>query len=168
MVTATFYNDSKLENNNNESQQDASLTVAQSLSHILADTYLLYLKTQNYHWNVKGNMFYGIHNLLEEQYQELAIAVDDIAERIRVLGLSAPGSFKQFLELSSLEEASGIPNAEEMVQQLVNDHETLAGKLSGVLQQAEKVNEISSSELLGGRIRTHEKQAWMLKSMLSQ
>ncbi|ACA98312.1 MULTISPECIES: Dps family protein [Cyanophyceae] len=146
--------------------QEASLTIAQSLSHILADTYLLYLKTQNFHWNVQGNLFYGIHNLLEEQYQALAIAVDDIAERIRVLGLSAPGSFHQFLELSSLKEASGLASAEEMIAELSNDHITLTEKLKGVLQQAEQNHDVSTVELLSGRIRDHEKQAWMLSSIV--
>lgn len=146
--------------------QEASLTMAQSLSHILADTYLLYLKTQNFHWNVQGRLFYGIHNLLEEQYKEMAIAVDNLAERIRTLGLSAPGSFHQFLELSSLKEAKGVSSAEEMVRELSEDHLTLRNKLGAVLQQAEANNDVSTVEILSGRISTHEKQAWMLSSML--
>jgi starvation-inducible DNA-binding protein len=146
--------------------QDASLTIAQSLSHLLADTYLLYLKTQNFHWNVEGRLFYGLHNLLEEQYKTLAIAIDDIAERIRVLGLSAPGSFQQFLELSSLQEATGLASAEEMISQLATDHQTLSEKLKGVLHQAEQSHDVSTAELLSGRIRSHEKQAWMLSSIL--
>lgn len=146
--------------------QEASLTTAQALSHTLADTYLLYLKTQNFHWNVQGKLFYGLHNLLEEQYKELAIAVDDIAERIRVLGLSAPGSFRQFLELSSLSEATGIPSAEEMIAELAADHRKLAANIGAIVRQAEDHQDISTTELLSGRVRTHEKQAWMLESML--
>lgn len=165
MATATLQNKNKINDSANQ-KQEASLTVAQSLSHILADSYLLYLKTQNYHWNVQGNLFYGIHNLLEEQYKDMAIAVDDIAERIRVLGLSAPGSFHQFLELSSLKEAKGLPTAEEMVAELAEDHLTLVSKLTAVLRQAEESGNVSTSDLLGDRIRTHEKQAWMLRSIL--
>jgi starvation-inducible DNA-binding protein len=165
MATTTLQPESKI-NGAVSQQQEASLTVAQSLSHILADSYLLYLKTQNYHWNVQGNLFYGIHNLLEEQYKDMAIAVDDIAERIRVLGLSAPGSFHQFLELSSLKEAKGLPTAEEMVAELAEDHLTLVSKLTAVMKQAEESGNVSTSDLLGDRIRTHEKQARMLKSIL--
>lgn len=165
MATATLQNKNEI-NSSVDQKQQASLTIAQSLSHILADSYLLYLKTQNYHWNVQGNLFYGIHNLLEEQYKDMAIAVDDIAERIRVLGLSAPGSFHQFLELSSLKEAKGIPTAEEMVAELAEDHLTLVSKLTAVLEQAEESGNISTSDILGDRIRTHEKQAWMLRSIL--
>ena len=165
MATTTLQTKNEI-NGTLSQQQEASLTVAQSLSHILADSYLLYLKTQNYHWNVQGNLFYGIHNLLEEQYKDMAIAVDDIAERIRVLGLSAPGSFHQFLELSSLKEAKGLPTAEEMVAELAEDHLTLVSKLTAVLRQAEESGNVSTSDLLGDRIRTHEKQAWMLRSIL--
>lgn len=165
MATTTLQTKNEI-NGTLSQQQEASLTVAQSLSHILADSYLLYLKTQNYHWNVQGNLFYGIHNLLEEQYKDMAIAVDDIAERIRVLGLSAPGSFHQFLELSSLKEAKGLPTAEEMVAELAEDHLTLVSKLTAVLRQAEDSGNVSTSDLLGDRIRTHEKQAWMLRSIL--
>ncbi|MBV5257655.1 DNA starvation/stationary phase protection protein [Synechococcus moorigangaii CMS01] len=153
-------------NNTSTQSQEAALTIAQSLSHILADTYLLYLKTQNFHWNVHGNLFYGLHNLLEEQYKALAIAVDDIAERIRVLGLSAPGSFRQFLELSSLQEAQGLAAPEAMIAELATDHMTLTEKLKGVLHQAEQNHDVATAELLSGRIRTHEKQAWMLNSIV--
>ncbi len=160
-----------LQTNNNINDADtrnqsASVTTAQSLSHILADTYLLYLKTQNFHWNVQGNMFYGIHNLLEEQYKALAAAVDDIAERIRFLGLTAPGSFHQFIELSSLKEASGSYSAEEMIGALADDHLTLSGKIGALLKQAENNNDMATVEILSGRISFHEKQSWMLKSIL--
>ncbi|WP_024546029.1 Dps family protein [Picosynechococcus sp. NKBG15041c] len=155
----------RLETTSSQSQ-GASLTIAQSLSHLLADTYLLYLKTQNFHWNVEGHLFYGLHNLLEDQYKALAIAVDDIAERIRVLGLSAPGSFQQFLELSSLQEATGLSSAEEMINQLAEDHQILSEKLKGILRQAEQSDDVSTAELLSGRVRSHEKQAWMLSSIL--
>lgn len=153
-------------NGTTTANQEAALTIAQSLSHILADTYLVYLKTQNFHWNVQGNLFYGLHNLLEEQYKELAIAVDEIAERIRILGLSAPGSFQQFLKLSSLQEANGLPSAEEMIDELATDHLTLSQKLAGVLHQAERNHDVSTIELLSSRIYAHEKQAWMLTSIL--
>ena len=165
MPTTTIQNTAPL-NGTSTAGQEVTLTMAQSLSHILADTYLLYLKTQNFHWNVKGNLFYGIHNLLEEQYKEMAIAVDDIAERIRILGLSAPGSFHQFLELSSLKEAKGLYDAESMTTELAQDHLTLAHKMGKLLKQAEDSYDIGSVDLLSGRIRAHEKQSWMLTSII--
>ncbi len=165
MATTTLQPNTEI-NGSVTSNQEVSLEMARSLSNVLADTYLLYLKTQNFHWNVQGNLFYGIHNLLEEQYKELALAVDDIAEQIRVLGLPAPGSFREFMGLSSLSEAKGSYDAEEMIAELAEDHLTLAAAATKLLQQAENDNDISSVEILSGRISFHEKQSWMLKSIL--
>jgi starvation-inducible DNA-binding protein len=140
--------------------------IADGLSHLLADTYTLYLKTHNFHWNVTGPMFNTLHLMFEQQYNELALAVDQIAERIRALGHPAPGSYKRYAALSSIEEEDGVPAAEEMIRQLVAGQEAVARTARSVFPAAEKANDESTADLLTQRMQVHEKTAWMLRSML--
>lgn len=148
------------------SQQDRS-RLAENLAGALADTYLLYLKTQSFHWNVVGPMFYGLHKLTEEQYEDLAAAVDVIAERIRAIGFIAPGSFKQFYNLSSIQEEDGAPSAEEMIRQLIEGNELCSRKLRVSVAEAEEVDDVKTADLLTDRIGKHEENAWMLRSLIS-
>lgn len=140
--------------------------VAKHLSKLLADTYSLYLKTHSFHWNVTGPQFQTLHTLFETQYTELAVAVDDIAERIRALGVFAPGSYSQFAGLSSVKEETGVPRAEDMIRQLVQDNEAVVRAARSVLPIAEAGQDEASVDLLVGRMRIHEKTAWMLRSLL--
>jgi len=142
-------------------------TIAEGLSALLADTYTLYLKTQNFHWNVTGPMFVTLHQLTETQYTELALAVDEVAERIRALGVTAPGSWSQFSALSSLNEETGVPSAEDMIRQLVADQEAVARTARAVLPKADKAGDQPSADLLTRRLDVHEKNAWMLRSLVS-
>lgn len=139
--------------------------ITKGLSRVLADSYTLYLKTHNYHWNVTGPMFQTLHTMFETQYTELATAVDEIAERIRALGEFAPGSYTDFKELSSVKEAEGIPKAMDMVKDLVDSHETVARTARAVFEAAESGNDEASLDLLTQRIQLHEKTAWMLRSL---
>ncbi len=141
--------------------------IADGLSRLLADSYTLYLKTHNYHWNVTGPMFSTLHNLFEEEYTELATAVDEIAERIRALGIAAPGSYKQFAELSSVEEETGEPpEAKEMIRRLVTAQEQVVKTARSVFPLAEEAHDEPTADLLTQRMQVHEKNAWMLRSML--
>lgn len=140
--------------------------IAKGLSHVLADTYTLYLQSHNFHWNVTGKMFQTLHDMFETQYNDLAEAVDLIAERIRALGLPAPGTFKQFKELSSIEEVDGVPSAEEMIRILVKGHETVARTARQNFKVCQDANDEPSFDLLVGRLQVHEKTAWMLRSLL--
>ena len=140
--------------------------IADGLSRVLADSYTLYLKTHNYHWNVTGPMFQTLHTLFEQHYTELAIAVDDIAERIRALGVYAPGSYGAFAKLSSVTEEDGVPSAEDMIKNLVTAHETVAKTARGVFPAAEKAGDEATADLLTQRLQVHEKTAWMLRSLL--
>jgi len=140
--------------------------VAEALSRLLADSYTLYLKTHNYHWNVTGPMFTTLHTLFEQEYQDLALAVDDIAERIRALGHRAPGSYTEFAKLARVEEASGVPKAEQMVRDLVADQETVVEAARAVVAAASKADDDASEDLAIQRIQVHEKNAWMLRSHL--
>ena len=140
--------------------------IAQGLSHLLADSYTLYLKTHNFHWNVTGPMFNTLHLMFEQQYNELALAVDTIAERIRALGHPAPGSYRDFAKLSTIKEASGVPNAETMIKQLVEGQEAVARTARKVFPIAEKAEDEPTCDLLTQRMQIHEKTAWMLRSML--
>ncbi len=141
--------------------------IAEGLSRLLADSYTLYLKTHNYHWNVVGPMFNTLHLMFEEQYTELALAVDQIAERIRALGERAPGSYREFLELSSVEEESERPDAEEMIRQLVIGQETVVRTSREVFPSVEAANDEPTADLLTQRMQVHEKTAWMLRSLLA-
>src|SRR5687767_5490521 len=140
--------------------------IAASLSKVLADTYTLYLKTHNFHWNVTGPMFQTLHLMFEQHYNELALAVDSIAERIRALGLPAPGTYKQFAALSSIKEEDGVPKAQEMIRLLVQGHEAVARTSRGVFTIAEEANDQPTCDLLTQRMQVHEKTAWMLRSLL--
>jgi starvation-inducible DNA-binding protein len=141
-------------------------TIADGLSHFLADSYTLYLKTHNFHWNVTGPMFNTLHLMFEGQYTELAIAVDLIAERIRALGHFAPGTYKEYAKLASIAEADGVPAATAMIQQLVEGQEAVVRTARKVFASAEKASDEATCDLLTQRIQLHEKTAWMLRSMI--
>ena len=137
-------------------------TVTQELSKFLADTYILYLKTQNYHWNVSGPQFYALHLLFEKQYEDLAEAADLIAERIRALDEKTPASFAAFQKLTSIKEETGFPSEQEMLRNLAEDHKTLAASAEAVLKAAEKSGDDSTADLAIQRQRVHQKNHWML------
>ena len=141
--------------------------IASGLSQLLADSYTLYLKTHNYHWNVEGPMFNTLHLMFEEHYTELATAVDEIAERIRALGVKAPGSYSAYARLASVAEGSGDESAEEMIRQLVTGQETVVRTAREVFKTAEAANDEPTADLLTQRMQLHEKNAWMLRSMLA-
>lgn len=141
--------------------------LCKGLSKFLADSYLLYLKTQNYHWNVTGKMFQALHTLFEEQYKDLAEAVDEIAERIRALGEYAPGSFASFSKISSIKEESTVPTAEEMIQNLVVGHEAVVSTGRELMSLTDEYEDDVTADLLTQRMQVHEKAAWMLRSMIS-
>lgn len=142
--------------------------IAIGLSKLLADTYSLYLKTHNFHWNVTGPMFQTLHLMFETQYNELALAVDLIAERIRSLGFPAPGTYSEFARLSSIRETSGTPKAEEMIQILVEGQEAIVRTARSVFPVAENASDEATADLLTQRIQLHEKTAWMLRSLLEE
>jgi starvation-inducible DNA-binding protein len=141
--------------------------IAAGLSKLLADTYTLYLKTHNFHWNVTGPMFQTLHLMFEAQYNELALAVDLIAERIRALGFPAPGTYQAFAALSSIAEAEGVPSAEEMIRQLVAGQEAVVRTARSVFPMVEQAHDEPTADLLTQRMQVHEKTAWMLRSLLS-
>src|SRR5690349_194606 len=142
--------------------------IADGLSRLLADTYTLYLKTHNFHWNVKGPMFQTLHLMFETQYNELALAVDLIAERIRSLGFPAPGTYRQFVELSSIKETAGVPAATSMIKLLVEGHEAVAKTARSVFPAVDKASDEPTADLLTQRMQVHEKTAWMLRSLLEK
>ncbi len=148
--------------------QEHRQKIADGLSRLLADSYTLYLKTHNFHWNVTGPMFNTLHTMFETHYTELALAVDEIAERIRALGVNAPGSYKQFSELSSIEEETGNPDAEDMIRQLVNGQETIVKTARSIFPLVDEANDEPSADLLTQRMQVHEKNAWMLRSLLER
>lgn len=141
--------------------------ISEGLSRLLADSYILYLKTHNFHWNVEGPMFNTLHLMFMDQYTELWNALDLIAERIRSLGFYAPGTYKQFVKLSSLTESEEVPEAKEMILQLLHGHEALAKTARSVYPSAEEGNDESTLDLLTQRLQLHEKTAWMLRSLLA-
>lgn len=142
------------------------LAIADGLKKLLADSYTLYLLTHNFHWNVTGPRFRELHLMFEEHYTELATAVDEIAERIRTLGVFAPGSYKAFSELSSIEEATEVPDADTMIKQLTKAHEQVVKTCRDVLPLSQKADDESTTSLVSDRMRIHEKTAWMLRSLL--
>jgi len=144
------------------------LAISGGLSRLLADTYVLYLKTHNFHWNVEGPMFQTLHQMFMVQYTEAWNAIDPIAERIRALGHYAPGSYKQYVKLASVKEADGVPKAQQMVRQLIEGQETVARTARSVLPLAEKANDQTTLDLLTQRLDIHEKNAWMLRSLLKK
>ena len=140
--------------------------VVEALSRLLADTYTLYLKTHNYHWNVTGPMFNTLHTLFETEYTEYALAVDEIAERIRAIGARAPGSYTEFAELASVKEDRGSPPAMQMISNLVADQEATVASARKIVEVAEAAGDQATADLGVRRIETHEKNAWMLRSHL--
>ena len=140
--------------------------IAEGLSRLLADSYTLYLKTHNFHWNVKGPMFQTLHLMFETQYTELALAVDLIAERIRALGYPAPGTYKEYVKLASIQEVEGVPSADEMVRHLVVAQETTARTARKLFAVVSEANDQPTADLLTQRLDVHEKTAWMLRSLL--
>ncbi|MBW4610936.1 MAG: DNA starvation/stationary phase protection protein [Hassallia sp. WJT32-NPBG1] len=142
--------------------------IANGLSHLLADTYTLYLKTHNFHWNVKGPMFQTLHLMFETQYTELALAVDLIAERIRALGYPAPGTYSEYAKLSSIAETPGVPKATDMIQLLVEGQEAVVRTARSIFPVVEEVNDEPTADLLTQRMQVHEKTAWMLRSLLEE
>ncbi|NCN42657.1 DNA starvation/stationary phase protection protein [bacterium] len=148
-------------------QENHRKEIAQGLSHLLADSYTLYLKTHNFHWNVTGPMFQTLHVMFEGHYTELATAVDEVAERIRALGQFAPGSYAQFQELSTIKIGDGVPKAEEMIRELVEGHESVAKTARKVLPAAEAGGDEVTADLVTQRLQIHEKTAWMLRSLLA-
>lgn len=141
------------------------IAIAEGLKRLLADSYTLYLQTHNFHWNVIGHQFRELHLMFEEHYTELAIAVDEIAERIRTLDVVAPGTYKAFAQLSAIEEVDGVPVAQEMVAILTRNHELVVKACRHVLALAQDANDESSAALVSDRMRVHEKTAWMLRAM---
>jgi len=140
--------------------------IAQGLSHLLADTYTLYLKTHYFHWNVTGPMFSTLHLMFETQYTELALAVDLIAERIRALDVYAPGTYRDFAKLTSIKETESIPKAQEMIKELVVGHEAVCRTARTVFPAADAAADEATADLLTQRLQLHEKTAWMLRSLL--
>ncbi len=142
--------------------------IADGLAHLLADSYVLYVKTHGFHWNVTGPMFQTLHVLFEEHYTELWNALDQIAERIRSLGYPAPGSYKRFVELSSIDEENGVPKAKDMIRQLISGQEAVARTAREVFGVADKADDQPTADLLTQRMQVHEKNAWMLRSLLEE
>jgi starvation-inducible DNA-binding protein len=147
--------------------EDDRKAIADGLAHLLADTYTLYLKTHNYHWNVTGPMFQTLHLMFETQYNELALAVDLIAERIRALGAPAPGSYREFGALSAVSEDDDHPDATEMIRRLVAGQETVARTARSLFPIVEASHDQPTADLLTQRLQIHEKTAWMLRSLLA-
>jgi starvation-inducible DNA-binding protein len=142
--------------------------IAAGLSRLLADSYTLYLQTHNFHWNVTGPMFQTLHVMFETQYTELALAVDLIAERIRSLGHPAPGSYAEFVKLTSIKDAPGVPKADRMIRVLVDGQETVVRTARSIFPLVEKAGDEATADLLTQRIQLHEKTAWMLRSLLEK
>jgi starvation-inducible DNA-binding protein len=142
--------------------------IAEELSRLLADTYTLYLKTHNFHWNVTGPMFQTLHLMFETQYNELALAVDQIAERIRALGFPAPGSYADYARLSSIKDAKGVPSATRMIAELVAGQEAVVRTAREAFPLVEEAHDQPSADLLTQRMQVHEKAAWMLRSLLEK
>lgn len=149
-------------------EADTRKEIADGLSRLLADTYTLYLKTHYFHWNVTGPMFQTLHLMFETQYTELALAVDLIAERIRALGFTAPGSYSAYAKLSSIPETTEVPKATEMIKLLVEGQEAVCRTARSIFPVAEKASDEPTADLLTQRLQLHEKTAWMLRSLLEQ
>ncbi len=146
---------------------DATRAVVEALERLLATSYTLYLKTHNYHWNVTGPMFATLHTMFEMQYTELALAVDEIAERIRALDAYAPGSYTEFARLSAVHEEVGHPASVEMLRALVADQRAVEASARAVIQAADVVGDQASADLGTRRLQVHEKNGWMLRSHLA-
>ena len=149
-------------------QEKDRKAIAEGLSRLLADTYTLYLKTHNFHWNVTGPMFQTLHLMFETQYNELALAVDLIAERIRALGYPAPGTYAEYAKLSSIKEKPGVPKAQDMIRLLVAGQEAVVRTARSIFPTVDKANDEPTADLLTQRMQIHEKTAWMLRSLLEK
>ncbi|MBW4666993.1 MAG: DNA starvation/stationary phase protection protein [Cyanomargarita calcarea GSE-NOS-MK-12-04C] len=148
--------------------EESRKKIADGLSGMLADSYTLYLKTHNFHWNVTGPMFQTLHLMFETQYTELALAVDLIAERIRALGYPAPGTYSDYVKLSSIPETAGVPKATEMIRLLVEGQEAVVRTARSIFPIVDQVNDEPTADLLTQRMQLHEKNAWMLRSLLEE
>lgn len=144
--------------------KNAYQEIVKSLSTFLANTYILYVKTQNFHWNVEDPRFYSLHKFFEEQYEELGEAIDTIAERIRMIKAKSPGSLKEFISLATLKESGNSLSGDKMIQELLNDHETLINGLRAQIEFANDHEDEGTGDMLIARLRAHEKAAWMLRS----
>lgn len=142
--------------------------IAKGLNHLLADTYTLYLMTHNFHWNVKGPMFNTLHLMFEGQYNELALAVDMIAERIRALGYPAPGTYSEFAKLTSIKEVPGVPMARDMIAHLVEGQQAVVRTARSLFPIVEEAADEPTADILTQRMQLHEKSAWMLRSLLEE
>ena len=142
--------------------------IADGLSHLLADSFTLYLKTHNFHWNVTGPMFNTLHVMFMGQYTELWNALDEIAERIRALGVAAPGTYREFARLTVIKESEGAPNASEMIRELVAGQEAVVKTARGMFAIVDKAGDEPTADLLTQRMQIHEKNAWMLRSLLEE
>jgi starvation-inducible DNA-binding protein len=142
--------------------------IVESLSTVLADAYMLYLKTHNFHWNVTGPLFSSLHVMFEEQYTEQWNALDEIAERIRALGHFAPATYKRYAELSSIKEEPEVLSSKDMLRQLVDGNETLIRTLRAGVKIADELEDYPTADMLTTRMEVHEKNAWMLRSFLEQ
>lgn len=164
---------SKMETNFNSPQINIGINdegrkdISEVLSKVLADTYLLGLKTQNYHWNVTGSMFKSLHALFDEQYSDIQEAADLIAERIRALGEYAPGSFAEFSKLTSITEETGVPTSNDMIQNLVISNETVIKGLREAIKKCEEYGDDATEDIMITRIQEHEKHTWMLRSLIT-
>ncbi|MDX8379538.1 MAG: Dps family protein [Gallionella sp.] len=142
--------------------------IADGLAKMLADSYTLYLKTHNFHWNVTGPMFQTLHQMFMVQYNEIWLAVDSLAERIRALGYPAPGSYSQFAALTSISENEGTPKAREMIQQLLEGQEAVVRTARALFTLVDKAGDQPTADLLTQRMTVHEQNAWMLRSLLEE
>ena len=147
---------------------DNKKLVAMNMSACVADSYLLMVKTQAYHWNAVGPLFHSIHSLTEEQYDNLFEAIDDMAERVRALGYPAPASITDMISLSEIDEDMGNPTTEQMVENLISDHEIAARRFRQSAERAEDVKDIVSADMLTQRLAFHEKAIWMLRALLAK
>jgi starvation-inducible DNA-binding protein len=142
--------------------------IVQGLSRVLADTYVLYLKTHSFHWNVEGPMFQTLHQMFMDQYTETWNAIDLIAERIRSLGEYAPGTYREYARLTRIKETEGVPRAEEMIRLLIEGQEAVVRTAREALSVADEANDQPTLDLLTQRMQVHEKNAWMLRSLLKK
>ncbi len=142
-------------------------TVADALCRVVADTYTLYVKTQGFHWNVVGPLFFSLHELTEQQYKDLAESIDEMAERVRALGFPAPGSFTEFTELRTLSDVDGLPSGQEMIEHLIADHEAVSREVRKMIEAAEEVEDGATADLGNKRLAEHEKAVWMLRALIA-
>jgi starvation-inducible DNA-binding protein len=166
MSTTTSINGTKSMEVNIGINKDDRKAIAEGLAKVLADSYMLYLKTHNYHWNVTGKLFHPLHAMFEEQYTELAEAIDEIAERIRALGFRAPGSFREFSEITSIQEDTDQPDAIEMIRRSAEANETILRTAREALNPCQDAGDEATIDLLTHRLKVHSKTAWMLRSHL--